>query len=171
MEFPRLGVKLELLLPGYTTATATQDLSCICDLHHGSRQSQILNPLRKARDQINILMDPSQVRYRCNMKGTPTHLFLKLFLYLFICMCIKLNTSSYWSPVFIFFNSFIVLDSWRDLSNQKLQCWELNYLLNISSMHFLISPSLSLSRFSPSDFLSHSVSISLSLSLSPSVWI
>ena len=32
MEVPRLGVELELQLPAYTTATATQDLSCICNL-------------------------------------------------------------------------------------------------------------------------------------------
>ena len=35
MEVPRLGVKLELQLPACTTATATQDLSRILDLHHG----------------------------------------------------------------------------------------------------------------------------------------
>ena len=34
MEVPRLGVKLELRLPAYTTATATWDLSHVCDLHH-----------------------------------------------------------------------------------------------------------------------------------------
>ena len=33
MEVPRLGVESELHLLAYTTATATQDLSCICDLH------------------------------------------------------------------------------------------------------------------------------------------
>ena len=32
IEVPWLGVKLELQLPTYTTATATRDLSCICDL-------------------------------------------------------------------------------------------------------------------------------------------
>ena len=32
MEVPRLGVKSELQLPAYTTATATLDLSCIWDL-------------------------------------------------------------------------------------------------------------------------------------------
>ena len=37
-EVPRLGVKLELQLLAYTTATGTQDLSIICDLHHSSRQ-------------------------------------------------------------------------------------------------------------------------------------
>ena len=33
----------------YTTATATQDPRCVCNLHHSSRQCQILNPLSKAR--------------------------------------------------------------------------------------------------------------------------
>ena len=40
-----LGVKLELQLPAYTTATAAQDLSHICDLHHSLWQDQILSPL------------------------------------------------------------------------------------------------------------------------------
>ena len=38
MEVPRPGVKSELQLPAYPTATATQDPSCICDLHGGSWQ-------------------------------------------------------------------------------------------------------------------------------------
>ena len=49
MEVPRLGVMLELQLLAYTTATATQDLSRVCDLHHSSWQCQILNPLSGAR--------------------------------------------------------------------------------------------------------------------------
>ena len=36
MEVPRLGVKSELQLLAYATATATPDLSCICILHHSS---------------------------------------------------------------------------------------------------------------------------------------
>ena len=36
MKVPRPGVESELQLPAYTTVTATQDLSCICDLHHSS---------------------------------------------------------------------------------------------------------------------------------------
>ena len=40
-----------------------QDLSSICDLHHSSRQHQILNPLSKARDQTRILLDISWVCY------------------------------------------------------------------------------------------------------------
>ena len=64
MEVPRLGTELELQLPAYTTATAMQDLSRVCDLYHSSQQHQILNPLSKARDQICILMDTSWV---CNL--------------------------------------------------------------------------------------------------------
>ena len=63
MEVPRLGLKSELQLQAYTAATAMQDLSLICDLHHRSQQSQILNPLSKARDQTCILMDTSQICY------------------------------------------------------------------------------------------------------------
>ena len=56
MEVSRLGVKLELQLPAYTTATATQDLSHVCDLHYSSEQHQILNPLSKARDQTLVVI-------------------------------------------------------------------------------------------------------------------
>ena len=59
IDVPRLGVKTELQLPAY--ATAMQDLSCICSLHHSSWQHQILNPLIEARDQTCILMDASWV--------------------------------------------------------------------------------------------------------------
>ena len=55
MEVPRQGVKWELQLPAYAIATATQDPSCVCDLHHSSWQRQILNPLSEARDQTRVL--------------------------------------------------------------------------------------------------------------------
>ena len=57
MEVLRLGVKLELQLPTYSTATATPDLRLVCNLHNNSQQHRILNPLSRARDQIRILMD------------------------------------------------------------------------------------------------------------------
>ena len=64
MQVPRLGVQSEeLQLPAYTTATATLDLSHICDLHRSSQQHQILNPLSEARNGICVLMDASRVRY------------------------------------------------------------------------------------------------------------
>ena len=50
MEVPGLRVKSELLLPGYTSATATRDLSRVCNLCHSSWQRQILNPLSEAGD-------------------------------------------------------------------------------------------------------------------------
>ena len=62
MEVPRLGVKLELQLLAYTTATM-RDTSCICDLHHSSQQRQILNPLSKDRDRTRVLMDTSPDHY------------------------------------------------------------------------------------------------------------
>ena len=37
MEVPKIGVESELQLPAYTTATAEQVLSLICDLHHSSQ--------------------------------------------------------------------------------------------------------------------------------------
>ena len=63
MDVPSLGVKSELQLLAYTTATATQDLSLLCDLHSSSQQCQILNPLRKAKDRTGLLMDTGQVHY------------------------------------------------------------------------------------------------------------
>ena len=62
-EVPRLGVELELQLPVYSTAIARPDPSHVCDLHHSSQQHGIPHPLSGARDQICVLMDPSQVRY------------------------------------------------------------------------------------------------------------
>ena len=57
MEVPRLGVQSELQPPAYTTATATRDLSRVCNLHHSFRRCQIFNPLSGARDRTRILMD------------------------------------------------------------------------------------------------------------------
>ena len=70
VEVPRLVIELELQLLAYTTATATGDPSCICDLHHSSLQSQILNPLSGAMDQTCILLDTSQIRFPLAMAGT-----------------------------------------------------------------------------------------------------
>ena len=59
VEAPSLGVKSELQLLAYSTATATRDLSRVCDLHHSSQQHQILNLLSEARDRTHILLDTS----------------------------------------------------------------------------------------------------------------
>ena len=45
MEGTSLGVESEQQPPAYTTATATPDPSCICNLHYSSQQYQILHLL------------------------------------------------------------------------------------------------------------------------------
>ena len=55
--------QLEMQLLAYTTATAMSDPSHVCDLHYGSRQHQILNPLSEGRGRICVLMDASQIRF------------------------------------------------------------------------------------------------------------
>ena len=61
MDVSRLGVKSELQLMAYATATATQDPSHVCDLHHSSQQCQILNPLSEAKDGTHLRMDTGWV--------------------------------------------------------------------------------------------------------------
>ena len=75
MEVPRLGVELELQLLAYTTATATPDLSRVCNLHHSSRPCQILNPLSEARDWTHVLMDTSQIHFHWATTGTLRNTF------------------------------------------------------------------------------------------------
>ena len=71
----RLGVKLELQLPVCTTATATQDSSCICNLHHSSWQLWILSPLREARDRTCVLMDARQIRFHRDTTELPDPIY------------------------------------------------------------------------------------------------
>ena len=71
MEVPSLGDSLELQLPAYTTAKATPDLRRVFDLHHSSRQCQILDPLREAKDRTCNLNVPSQICFHCATTGTP----------------------------------------------------------------------------------------------------
>ena len=75
---PRLGIESELQLPVYTTATATRDLSHVCNLHLSSWQHQIFNPLSKARGQTQILMDTSGICFLCMTTGTPEIKYLFL---------------------------------------------------------------------------------------------
>jgi len=70
MEVPRLEVKSELQLLAYTTATAMQDLSRVCNLHYSSPQCWILNTLSEAKDQTHILIgywsDSSPLHHKGN---------------------------------------------------------------------------------------------------------
>ena len=71
MEIFRLGVESELQLLAYDTATAMLDLSCVCDLHHSSRQHRFLNPLSEARDRTGNLMILNRICFPCATMGTP----------------------------------------------------------------------------------------------------
>ena len=87
MEFPWLGVELELQLVAYTTATP--DPSCVWDLHHSSWQPWILNPLRRlgieptsSGNQLGLLMTEPQREL--------LFFFLKTLLVWFLGICLKL---------------------------------------------------------------------------------
>ena len=84
MEVPRLGAESELQMLAYTTAKATLDQSCVCNLHQGSQQHWILNPLGEARDWTCILMDTIQAPNLLSHNGNSKNLFYYLFIYLFI---------------------------------------------------------------------------------------
>ena len=81
MEVPRLRVASELQLPAYITATAMRDLSYVCNLHRGSQQCRVFNPLSKARDRTHILMGTCQVHYRWATMETPFFHFYKKLKY------------------------------------------------------------------------------------------
>ena len=84
MEVPRLGVESELQLPAYATATATRDLSYICNLHHSSQQRWILNPLSEARDQTWV---PTVIRFvsAVPQQELPTIVFKSLPMSILFC--------------------------------------------------------------------------------------
>ena len=60
-RFPGQGSNWSCSPPGYTTATETQDSSCICNLYHSSGQPWILNSLSEARDHTLNLMVTSWI--------------------------------------------------------------------------------------------------------------
>ena len=68
MEVPRLGV---IGAAAASLCHSHPDLSRVCDLHHNSRQCQILNPLIEARDRTCNLMVPTQIPFHYAMTRTP----------------------------------------------------------------------------------------------------
>ena len=76
MEVPWLGAESELQLLASTTATATSDVSLICNLHHSSWKRWILDSLSKAMDWTSNLMVPSQIWFQWARTGTSTHVSL-----------------------------------------------------------------------------------------------
>ena len=45
--------------------------ACICNLHHSSRQCQILHPPSEVGDRTCTLMVPRPIRFHCATMGTP----------------------------------------------------------------------------------------------------
>ena len=59
------------------------DLSLVCDLHHSSRQRQIINPLSEAGDQTRNLMVPSRIVSAAPQRELPIS-FLKFSISYFV---------------------------------------------------------------------------------------
>ena len=70
-------VQLELQPLACAIATATPNLSRICDRHHSPQQSQIPNPLSKARDGTCVLMDTIGSVNGWAKTGSPFFFFLR----------------------------------------------------------------------------------------------
>ena len=99
MEVPRLVVKLEIQLPAYATATATQDPSHVCDLYHSSQPHWILNPLSEARDQTHDITVISQIPFCC---ATITPGFIYIHTHTHIYTLRNGIAGSYGSSIFSF---------------------------------------------------------------------
>ena len=71
MKVPRLGVESELQLLAYTAAMATQDPSCIFNLHHSLQQRWI--PDQRVRPGIEPAFSWILVRFHfcCTTMGIP----------------------------------------------------------------------------------------------------
>ena len=100
MEFPEVGVKLDLQLPAYTTATATAmlDLNRICNLPCGLQQHQVLDPLSEARDWTCVLVDTSRVLNSLSHNENSRSQFLIISspsLFLCVCMCVCVSFSPF----------------------------------------------------------------------------
>ena len=83
IEVPGLGVKLEIQLPAYITATATLDLNHICDLHLSLQQRHILNPWAMPG------IEPASSETLCQVLNPLSHSTSSLFL---IAALLKYNS-------------------------------------------------------------------------------
>ena len=68
---------LELQLPAYTTAAASQDPNHVCDLCLSLWQCQILNPVSKARETLHLLRLSVGFLTRWGTMWTPRSHFLR----------------------------------------------------------------------------------------------
>ena len=118
--------------PIRATATATEDPSHIYDLHHSSRQRQILNPQSEARNQTRNLMVPSRICFHCATMGTPV--FFLIFIYLFVSL-------RYFSHFIFPFSHFIFHPSifYEKKKNHHLWLFVVVQCLFLSFLFFFLS--------------------------------
>ena len=116
MEIFRLGVKSELHLLAYTTAT-TWDPDQVCDLHRSSQQCQIFNPLSKARNWTHILIDTSLVRFHWATMWT---------FFFFNWSVGVLKCSAYW----------IQIHCYRVCKSMSFSCSCLNFMVSLYKVLF-----------------------------------
>ena len=133
MEVPRLVVESELQLLACATATAIRDLSHVCDLHHSSRQHRILNPLSKARDRTQILMDTGWVHYCWAMMRTADFYFYFYFFILVLhCQVIDIFCSFIFPLARLLRVEFPVLaHAWKYLFSQNAKTKLAGLTLNV----------------------------------------
>ena len=136
MEVPRPGVKLELQLLAYTTATETQDLSHNCDLHHSLWLCWIPNPLSEARDWTCVLMDTSWIHFHYATRETPCSHSLISSYELHRCPCLYWLQSEEPKASLRISNSYTQLPSWhlhvdtsKALQIQPLKIWTQRVLI------------------------------------------
>ena len=83
MRVPRLGAESELQWLACSRATATQELSCVCELCHSSLQRHIVSPLSKAGDWTCNLMDSGWFFHNSLSHNGNSLSFFCLFVFVF----------------------------------------------------------------------------------------
>ena len=124
MEVPRMGVEWEPQM--LATATATWDPSRVCTLHHSSWQSQIPNPLSKARDRTCILMDTSQICFCCDT----TELWYIIF-----------NKSLCFGNLIFMCKPYHIIRLLENITDCKITTWE-NVPMKIQGYNFTASKTM-----------------------------
>ena len=115
MQVPTLGVKPELQLQSYTTATATRDLSCICNLYRRSWQHQLSNPLSEARDQTaTSWFLVGFVNHWATMRTPYNELCKTCRKRMKVVMCLHIHYPDYTNfSIFALFASEFFLETWQ----------------------------------------------------------
>ena len=120
MEVPRLGVESKQYLLAYATATATQDLRCICDLHCSSQQHQILS---ESRDQTPVFMDTSQVFNPLSHNwNSEVNKLLNIYIYIYTHIYISISIYTY-IPYLRILTLALIQQNWKNMYKTVVLIW------------------------------------------------